>query len=208
MSDKTCRKIALGVSIGAAVLALINLILCFRNDSIDTSGFMRKFMNNEHDALFSAVSELYYAAILYKICIFAVVIAIVLMTISYFECNKGALGVIVIVCRGLQVLGGILEIITSLISSYYVGLGTIGIATLELIVFILFMIDRRNRKRYFQIMLLSLWTAFASSILHIMFYIGMVVIALVLLKIFLFPSKPKDHYIDETTGHVYTRERY
>lgn len=226
MSDKTCRKIATVISIAAAILTLINVILSVKNVDTKTLEDSNRINQIFEGLLFDAAGEQFYTNWMYVVCVIAVFAEIILMAGSYFMNNGFGLGITMIVCRSIQlVMLTITWIIGWLKCDAMPGVKTpdvilnmgftrtwfgdiclLGIAVLELVIFILYMIDGSNRMKFIKLGILSVWTLLGTSLLIVLLYGSLLFIILFVVMAKL--HKPTLHIIDEETGHHYRKEWY
>lgn len=159
----------------------------------------------------------YMRTILFGISAVLVFIGIALLCISYLKNTTHAGKTVMIVCRCIQaaclqvllILMGIDRIVHSdlfLDIAQIVGFGSMAFfAIAELVVFVLYMIDKFHRKTCLWIILLSLWTIFNI-------YFGMVALgiaAIFIVIIMILPTPPAEkHLIDTTTGHEIVEKWY
>ena len=207
------KKYAFWVSVAAAVLPVLNFILCVKkvkatwnvqeNGALGISDMVQYYMNN------------YMNTVVFWISVVLMVMGMALLCISYLKNTVNAGKTVMIVCRCiqaecLQILLLLLYIdrlpysiaaITELLTLIPAVLFAIG----ELVVFVLYMLDKFHRKTCGWIILLSAWTIF-----NIYFGIAALgAIGVYILIIMILPAPvPERHLVDTATGHEIVERWY
>lgn len=156
MKNEIFREIGYWGSLSAAVLTLINCVLCV------VKGI--KEFNTELEGNFIGVltypAEHGYYSLLFKICVGILGFSILMMIISFFMNTDGAIRIIMIIVKMIQIAS-----VGAFVFMKYV-MKDITLSTMmviifivmELIAFVLYLVERNYRKTILRVAAFTIWT--------------------------------------------------
>jgi hypothetical protein len=176
MRNETFRKISFFVSLGAAILSLINIIISLVRATKEVGNFIDAI----NDGSFLEYS---FGSVLYKIAFILILISVLTMTISFLINTDGILKILMIIIRAVQIgaliVGGVATFSTQIFNMF--GIAFMLFAIMEVIAFILYLIDRDHRNTILRVLVFDVWSLGAG----IIFMIGMIILLFVLvIKVF------------------------
>lgn len=166
MKNETFREIGYWGSLSSAILGLINIIICFIKG---IKIFNTTLQGDVMDLIFYP-GEIIFTTVLYKISVGVLFVALLMMLISYLINTDGALKILMIICKGIQLfcIGVGLIGYFKLQSLSFIKMSMICFAVIELIAFILYLIDRDHRKTILRVAVFAILTA-GSGIVYSIF---------------------------------------
>lgn len=178
MKNETFREIGYWGSLSSSILGLINIIICF----IKGIKIFNTTLQGDVFELIFYPGEIIFTTVLYKISVGILFVALLMMLISYLINTDGALRILMIICKGIQFfcIGGGLIGYFKLQSLSFIKMSMIYFAVIELIAFILYLIDRDHRKTILRVAVFAILTA-GSGIVYYIF--AMLLIVFLLIKI-------------------------
>lgn len=170
MTNSTFREIGFWGSVAACVLGLVNVIICL------VKAFEEAVEIHFLEILWEKMPMKTYSTVLYKVSLGILFVAFIMMFISYLVNVDGALKVLMIICKFAQLGSVIAGVIGYFIvrSLSMIQMAMLILVIIELVAFILYLIDRDHRKTAIQMLILSVLTAGSG-----------VVFALVIMLLFL-----------------------
>ena len=144
MKNETFREIGFWGSLGAAVLGLINYIICL----VKGIQVINTELNGDPFEVLAYAADASFYAVLYKVSLGILGLAALMMIISFFINTSGALKIIMIVVKTAQIACIAAALIGVFIMHCLALLKLFSLifAALELISLILYIIDRDHRK--------------------------------------------------------------
>lgn len=185
MRNETFRKISFFVSLGAAILSLINVIISLVKATKEEGNFV--------DAMWSDTYLDYsFGSVLYKIALVLILISVLMMTISFLINTDGILKILMIITRTVQIVclivGGIAAFLTQIIDM--LGMAFMLFAIMEVVAFILYLIDRDHRNTILRVLVFDAWSLGAG----IIFSIGMIILlAVLVIKVLSWFTKEREY---------------
>ena len=178
MKNETFREIGYWGSLCSVILGLINIIVCFiKGIKIFNSTLQGDVMN-----LITYPAEVSFTTVLYKISIAILFIALLMMFISYLINTDGVLRILMIICKGIQlfcICGGLIGYF-KLQSISFIKMSVICFAVMELIAFILYLIDKDHRKTIIRVAVFAILTA-GSGIIYFLFVFLLILFLLIMI---------------------------
>lgn len=166
MKNETFREIGYWGSFGAAILSIVNVIICLVKSIKEyKAGEYRDFVD-----IISKVPEYSYASMLFKITVGILLFSFVMMFISYMINASGTLKVFMIIMKALQ-LGCIGFAVLNVISVRSISVAKIPMIILgvaEVVIFILYLIDSDHRKSIIRMAVFSIQVLGAGFIFMLM----------------------------------------
>lgn len=157
MKNETFREIGYWSSVGAAILGLINCILCFIKGIkvFDTE------LSKDPFNLIAYTAEHTYSTVLYKISLAVLAITVLSMMISFFINAGSFLKTIMAIARIVQAvaIGTILLSVYVIHNFALIKVFAIIFAVMELVALILYLIERDHRKTITRVVVFFIATA-------------------------------------------------
>lgn len=178
MKNETFREIGYWGSICSVILGLINIIVCFiKGIKIFNTTLQGDIMN-----LIIYPAEVSFTTVLYKISIAILFIALLMMFISYLINTDGILKILMIICKGIQlfcICGGLIGYF-KFQSISFIEISVICFTVIELLAFILYLIDRDHRKTILRVAVFSILTA-GCGIVYFVFAFLLILFLLIMI---------------------------
>ncbi len=171
MENETFRKIANWGSMGSAVLGLINVIICF----VKATKIFNTELNGDIFNLFIYPAKICFGTLLYKVSIIVALFALIMMLVSYMVNTKGVLKILMIICKGLQLISLIIGLLCYAVfkDMGFIELSVFVIVIIEILSFVLYIIEREHRKTIIHIVILLILTA-GSGFVYILCLLGLI----------------------------------
>ena len=181
MKNEIYREIAYWGSIGAVVLGLINIIICF----VKGINIYNTELQGDFIQLIMYPAGICFYTILYKISLAVTFLTLVMMSISYLINTDGILKILMIICKAIQlicVLGCLIGFFIFKDVSF-IKLSMLFFAVMELIALILYLIDREHRKTIIRVVVFALLTVGSGVIYTVIVFLLMIVICFFLIRL-------------------------
>lgn len=187
MQNETFREIGYKSSIGALGLGVINIILCFLKgiQIYDTE------LNGDFFSLIWYPPEICFGTVLYKISIVVVLFALLMMFVSYMVNTNGALKILMIICKVIQLVCLLLSLVLTFAihSLSMLSTGLMIVAILEFITFILYIIEGEHRRIIIRVFLFSILTVGSGIVYMMLLFCGIAFIIFKLIRFFATDSR-------------------
>lgn len=202
MKNETFREIGYWGSIVSAALGLINIIVCF----IKGIKIFDTTLQGDIMRLLAYPPEICFSTVLYKISVGVLLLALLMMFVSYLCNTDGVLKFLMIICKIIQlacVAGGFLGYFI-LQSISFIKMSLICFTIIELTAFILYLIDKDHRKTIIRVAILTLITVGSGIVYFLleMLLVLFVVMMIVRLLFSIFKEPEHKNVIYDATGKV------
>lgn len=207
--NRTFREIGFWGSVVACILGLVNVIICL------VKAFEESVDIDFLDILWEEMPEKAYYTVLYKVSLGIVFVTFIMMFISYLVNVDGVLKVLMIICKIAQLGSVIAGVVGYFIvrSLSMIQLAMMILLIIELIAFILYLIDRDHRKTAVQMLILSIVTVgggLAFAVIVLLLFIFICILITNLLSS-IFGAKESRNVVYDLSGKVvgyWKREDY
>ena len=183
MRNETFREVGYWGCFTAFILGLINIIICL----IKSIKSYVSAPEGDFTDIISDTAEVSYSTLLYKISVGVLLFSFLLILISFLINTDGALKIIMLICKILQLgcIGMGLWGFFKLQDPARIKLSLIAFSVIEILVLILYLIDRDHRKTITRVAVFSILTLGSGLIFMIVTFL---LLTLIMLKIVIFIS--------------------
>lgn len=198
MRNEVFREIGFWGSIIAAIVGLANIVICIVNGvkNYETA------LDGDWGNLIIYPVEVCFSTVLYKVSIGIILLSLLMMFISYLVNVDGILKILMLIAKGLQLvcIGVCLVGFFILQSISFIKLSFIVFAILEVLAFVLYLIDRDHRKTITRVVIFTVITV-GSGVVY-MLLIGLLCFFIAGLIASIFREPEHRTVVYDTTGKV------
>lgn len=202
MKNESFREIGYWGSIVSVVFCLVNIIICFvKGVKLFDTTLQRDSMR-----LIIYPCEICFSTILYKVSVIILFLSLLMMFISYIINTDSVKKILMIICKVIQLLCVCCGLIGyfKFCSSSFIKKLLMCFAVVELIVLILYLIDRGHRKTIIRVAILTIITV-GSGVVYLLFaivlFLWIMGLFVSLLSVIFGKHEPKNVVYD-TTGKI------
>lgn len=198
MRNEVFREIGFWGSIIAAIVGLANIVICIVNgvNNYETA------LDGDWGNLIWYPAEVCFSTVLYKVSVGIILLSLLMMFISYLVNVDGILKILMLIAKGLQLvcIGVCLVGFFILQSISFIKLSFIVFAILEVLAFVLYLIDRDHRKTITRVVIFTVITV-GSGVVYMLF-IGLLIFFIAGLIASIFREPEHRTVVYDTTGKV------
>lgn len=198
MRNEVFREIGFWGSIIAAIVGLANIVICIVNgvNNYETA------LDGDWGNLILYPLEVCFSTVLYKVSVGIILLSLLMMFISYLVNVDGILKILMLIAKGLQLvcIGVCLVGFFILQSISFIKLSFIVFAILEVLAFVLYLIDRDHRKTITRVVIFTVITV-GSGVVYMLF-IGLLIFFIAWLIASIFREPEHRTVVYDTTGKV------